>query len=100
MGLFKKHWTAEEADEWTVHDFAACLFGVLAYVLVTIGLTGACLLQVWGFVCVALALVCLVLMILVIDPKLRAVSHSYEEKQAAYLESLEKRIRWEAKDGD
>ena len=56
--------------------------------------------ELWGFACVAGALVCLVLMLRILDPKLRAISRSYEAKQAEYLENLEKRIRWEAKNGD
>jgi hypothetical protein len=31
----------------------------------------------------------------IIDPKLRAVSAEYEVKQAAYLEDLERGVRWE-----
>ena len=100
MNLFKKSWTADEADEWTVHDFAGSVFGVLAYVLVTIGVAGAFLLQLWGFVCIAAAVVCVLLMHRILDPKLRAISQSYEAKQAEYLDRLEKRIRWEGKHGD
>jgi hypothetical protein len=31
----------------------------------------------------------------IIDPKLRAVSAEYEQRQAAYLEDLERGVRWE-----
>jgi hypothetical protein len=31
----------------------------------------------------------------VIDPKLRAVSSEYEAKQAAYVEQLEQKMRWQ-----
>jgi hypothetical protein len=31
----------------------------------------------------------------IIDPKLKAISAEYEKKQKAYLEELDKIIRWE-----
>jgi len=95
MSLFKRNWTAEDADRWTAHDFFACLFGVLAFVLVTLGIAGTLLLQTWGFVTLGLAVLCTWLTFRVIDPKLRALSESFEEKQAGFLDSVEKQNRWE-----
>jgi len=40
MKLFKKDWTPDEADEWTIHDFWASLLGVLAYILIAAALSG------------------------------------------------------------
>ena len=100
MNLFRRDWTPAAADEWTVHDLAACVLGVASFFLISIGLVGAILLEVWGFVCTAGALVCLVLMYRIIDPKLRALSDAFEARQSGYLEELEKSNRWEANDGN
>lgn len=100
MKIFKREWTAAEADEWTCHDFWASLLGVLAYILVTVGIIGAFLLQVWGFVAVGLALVLGLVMFYIIDPKLKAMSRGFEEKQAGYLARMEQSNRWEDDDGD
>ncbi|UCF37333.1 MAG: hypothetical protein JSU96_00190 [Acidobacteriota bacterium] len=99
MEIFKKNWTAAEADRWTVHDLLASLFGVVAFLLVTVGVIGAFLLQVWGFVCVAVALLLAWLMYRIIDPKLRAMSDAFEARQAEYLDDLEKTVRWEERSG-
>ena len=96
MSLFRKTWTADEADRWTWHDLLACVFGVLAFVLITVGLAGALLLQTWGFVTLALSIVFTWLTFKVIDPKLQALSRSFEERQASYLDAVERRNRWEA----
>jgi len=98
--LFKKDWSPAEADEWTVHDLMACVLGALACLLITIGIVGAILLEAWGFACTAAAIVCMVLMYRIIDPKLRALSEAYEARQDGYLDDLEKRVRWEDRDGD
>ena len=95
MSLFKKTWTAEEADHWTMHDFLACLFGVLAFVLVTLGVAGSMLLQTWGYVALGFAVLFTWLTFKVIDPKLRALSEAFEKKQAGFLETVERQNRWE-----
>ena len=95
MSLFKKDWAEHEADRWTVHDLLACIFGVLAFVLVTVGVAGALLLQSWGFVTLGLSVVFTWLTFRVIDPKLRALSRNFEDRQAEYLEAIDRRNRWE-----
>ena len=95
MSLFRTNWTPEEADRWTRHDLLACLFGVLAFVLVTVGVAGSLLLQPWGYGCLALAAVFTWLTFKVIDPKLRALSGDFERKQAEYLDAVERQNRWE-----
>lgn len=99
MSLFREHWTAVEAEEWTPHDFWAAVLSALVYVLVSVGVAGALLLQVWGFVTLAASLVCAVLMFRIIDPKLRAISADFEAKEAHYLERLDRVTRWEVGDG-
>jgi hypothetical protein len=93
--LFKKDWTAHEADRWTRHDFLACVFGVLAFTLVTVGVAGALLLRTWGFISLGLSVVFTWLTFKVIDPKLRALSRNFEKKQAGYLDAVERQNRWE-----
>ena len=95
MKLLKQQWTAEEADRWTVHELLACIFGVMAFVLVSLGVAGTLLLQGWGFFALGLAFFFSWLTYKVIDPKLRALSQSYEKKQASFLESVNKHNRWE-----
>lgn len=95
MSLFRRSWTVDDADRWTWHDAAACIFGVLAFVLVTVGVAGALLLRSWGFVSLLLAALSTWLTFRVIDPKLRALSEGFEAKQARFLESVERRNRWE-----
>ena len=95
MSLFKKDWSAQEADRWTRHDLLACVFGVIAFVLVTVGIAGTLLLQVWGFITLALSVLFTWLTFKVIDPKLRALSSGFEAKQARYLDAVERHNRWE-----
>ena len=99
MSLFKKDWTPDEADRWTVHDLLACVFGVLAFLLVSVGVVGSILLQLWGFISLGLALVFVWLTFKVIDPKLRTMSEAFEAKQAEYLRHVERHNRWEREHG-
>ncbi len=100
MKLFKKDWTPEEADEWTSHDFWASFLGVLAYILIAVGIIGSFFLQLWGFAAVVLALVLSLVVFFIIDPKLKAMSKSFDKKQAGYLKKMEQTNRWEDSDGD
>ena len=95
MSLFTKSWTVAEADRWTRHDLLACVFGVIAFVLVTVGVAGTLLLQTWGFITLALSVVFAWLTFKVIDPKLRALSEGFEKRQAGYLDAVERHNRWE-----
>ena len=95
MTLFKRQWTAHEADRWTRHDLLACVFGVLAFVLVTVGVAGSLLLRPWGFITLGLSVVFTWLTFKVIDPKLRALSDAFDARQEEFLESVERQNRWE-----
>jgi len=95
MSLFRKDWTPADADEWTIHDLLASVLSVASYFLVAVGVAGALLLKVWGFVALAAGLVSIVLMFLIIDPKLKAMSRGFEKKQQKFLEHLDKTTRWE-----
>ena len=98
-GLFNKDWTPEESDEWTIHDVAASVLSALSYVLIAIGIAGALLLRWWGFVAVAAGVGSVVLMYKVIDPKLKAASSSYGERQSEYGDRIERLNRWEEDGG-
>jgi len=62
------------------------------------GVAGVLLLQVWGFVTLAGGIACTVVMLRIIDPKLRAISTEFETKEAHYLERLNRVTRWESND--
>jgi len=95
----KRHWTAQEADNWTKEDWIAIFLSPLAYFLIALGVAGSLLMQLWGLVTLALGIACIALMYWVIDPKLKKISSEYEKKQKAYLLELEKQARWERSDG-
>ncbi len=99
MSLFKRDWTPIEAEEWTRHDLWASALSAASFFLTAVGVAGSLLLQTWGFVTLGLALVCVYVMFRIIDPKLRAISTDFEAKEAAYIEQLDRAIRWEKDDG-
>ncbi len=94
-GLFRKNWTPEEADEWTVHDVMASALSALCYLLVAVGVAGALFLRWWGFVALVAGIVCGFVMYKIIDPKLAALSVDFEEKQKEYIDRLDRTTRWE-----
>jgi len=95
MKLFRRNWTPKEADEWTIHDWIAVIVSPLIYVLLTIGVMLSMLLVTAGFVMLAAAIVLLVLLVKVINPKLDAISEGYEKRQKGYIEELERKVKWE-----
>jgi ABC-type transport system involved in cytochrome bd biosynthesis fused ATPase/permease subunit len=95
MSWIKREWTASEADRWTKEDYLVFIISPLVYVLLAVG-TALSLFMLWyGWVLLAASLVLLLVMIWIIDPKLKAISGDYEQKQKQYLEELEKIERWE-----
>ena len=94
-GLFRKDWTPEEADEWTVHDVMASVFSALSYILVAVGLAGTLFLRPWGVVTLIIGIACAWVMYKTIDPKLKAMSIAFEAKQEHYIDRLDKTTRWE-----
>lgn len=95
MSLFRRYWRPSDADEWTIHDLLASFFSVASYVLVGLGTMGALLLQLWGFIALAIGIVSIVLMYFIIDPKLRAMSEAFAKRQKEYIEYIDKTTRWE-----
>ena len=58
------------------------------------GLTRTLLLQPAGLLLLLAAVAGTFVIYWVIDPKLRAISEEYEQRQASYVEALEERSRW------
>jgi len=95
MSWIKRKWTAREADNWTKEDYLVFIISPLIYVLLAVGTMLSLFLLWYGWVILAASLVLLLVMIWIIDPKLKAISEDYEQKQKHYLEDLEKIERWE-----
>lgn len=95
MALFRKEWSAAQADEWTIHDLLASVLAAASYLLTAIGTAGALLARVWGFVALVAGVICLVLMYRVIDPKLRAMSQAFAQRQDEFLKHVDRTTRWE-----
>ncbi len=95
MALFKRKWTAHEADEWTKEDWLAIVISPFRYIFINLGVAMSLFLLPMGFVFLGVGVVITALMFWVIDPKLKAISESYERKQREYLKDLEKIQRWE-----
>ena len=95
MELSRKDWSPDQADAWTIHDLLASILSVVAYMLTAIGVAGALLLRVWGFVALVVGIVSVVLMYRVIDPKLRAMSEAFAKRQDEFLKHVDKTTRWE-----
>lgn len=99
MSFIRRKWTPLDADEWTKEDWIAIILSPLAYILLTLGITGAFLLLTWGYVTLAIGIVLTIVMHWVIDPKLKTISGEYEKRQKDYLIELERNARWEDHDG-
>jgi hypothetical protein len=95
MSWIKREWTAAEADRWSKEDYVAFVISPLIYVLLALGVMFSLLLKWYGWVLLGASIVLLVVLIKVIDPKLKAISLDYEEKQKQYLEELDRISRWE-----
>jgi hypothetical protein len=64
-----------------------------------IGVASILLLRPGGIALTLFALVGTGVIYWIIDPKLKAVSSEYEQRQAKYLEELERGVRWEESNG-
>jgi small-conductance mechanosensitive channel len=95
MSWIKRRWTAVEADRWTKEDYLTFIISPLVYVLLMIGTALSLLLRWYGFLLLGAGVVLLLVMLWIIDPKLKAISEDYEVKQKQYLEEIEKIARWE-----
>ncbi len=95
MPFIRRQWTPKEADEWTREDTIAVIISPIVYVLLMVG-TALSMLAMWqGFVILAAAVILMLVMIWIINPKLSSISDEYEKKQKGYIEELERTIKWE-----
>ncbi len=95
MGWIQKKWTAEQADDWTKEDYLTFIISPIVYFLLALGVTLSLLMLWYGWIIFGLSIILLIVMVKIIDPKLKAISEDYELKQKEYLEELEKIARWE-----
>ena len=95
MKLFQKHWTPNQADEWTIHDLVVSVLAIISYIMICVGTAGALLLRIWGFVALIVGAISAITMYLIIDPKLRAMSDAFAKRQSEFLEHVNKTTRWE-----
>ena len=95
MSWIKKEWTAQQADNWSKEDYLTFIISPLIYFLLALGVAFSLLLLWYGWVILGVSLILLLVMIKIIDPKLKAISEDYEMKQKKYLEDLERIARWE-----
>ena len=95
MSRIQTKWTPEEADRWTKEDYITFIISPLIYVMLALGVAFSLLLLWYGWILLGASIILLIVMIKVIDPKLKAISEDYERKQKEYLEDLERIARWE-----
>lgn len=95
MSWIKTDWSAQEAEQWSKEDYLTFIISPLVYFLLALGVALSLLLRWYGFVILGTSLVLLVIMVKIIDPKLKAISSEYEIRQKQYLEDLERISRWE-----
>ncbi len=93
--LIRRTWTAEEADAWSREDWIAIVLSPLSMAFVMVGAANLFLLRSPGIWQMAFGIVCAAFLFWVIDPKLKAVSVEYEQRQAEYLHRLEERMHWQ-----
>lgn len=96
MSFIKRRWTPASADEWRKEDWLAIIFSSLSYVCLMVGGALSFLLIPLGFVILALGIGAALVMYWIIDPKLKTISSSYEQKQKDYLKKLDEIQKWEA----
>ena len=97
--LVRRTWTPEEADAWSREDWMAIVLSPLIMALGMIGTANLFLGRWSGVWQLALGTGLGALMFWIIDPKLRAVSVEYEQRQASYVKRLEQQMRWRGDDG-
>lgn len=95
MGFIRRKWTPEAAERWSKEDTIAVVISPLIYMLLLVGVALAALARPIGFVLTGLAVVLILVLVFVINPKLSAVSEEYEKKQKGYLDSLDRKMKWE-----
>jgi hypothetical protein len=83
--LLRRQWTAAEAEQWTREDWIVIVLSPLVLGALMIGVTWTLLLRPAGFVVLVAALLGIVFLYWLIDPKLRAASSRYALHQESYI---------------
>ena len=99
MSFIRRDWDSVHADEWTKEDWITIILSPLAYIFLCIGTGLSILLLPIGFITLAIGIILTILMHWIIDPKLKVISSEYEKRQHEYLVELERKVRWEKKNG-
>jgi len=95
MALIRRNWNPKDADEWTREDWIAIVLSPLAYAALMVGTALSILLMPLGYIILAAGLALTLGMYWIINPKLSTISDAYEKKQQAYIEELERKVKWE-----
>ena len=95
MSLVRREWTAADADDWHKEDWLAILFSTISYITLFIGTALSFLAMPIGFLILGIGIVAGGVMMWIIDPKLKRISHEYEKRQKDYLRQLEEIQKWE-----
>jgi len=95
MGLLRRKWTPESAEQWTREDWIVILISPLAYVGIAVGTALVFFMTTIGLIVLGITMLFIILMHWIIDPKLKTISREYERKQKQYLIELEQTQRWE-----
>jgi Na+/proline symporter len=93
--LIRRRWTAEQAQSWSREDWIAIVLSPVVYACVLFGLVRLLLWQPVGLVPIVVGVALAAVGYWVIDPKLRAASTEYEQRQADYVARLDRQMRWE-----
>ncbi len=95
MSFVRREWSAADADDWHKEDWLAILFSTVSYITLLIGTALSFLAMPIGYLILGIGIVSGVIMMWIIDPKLKRISKDYEKKQKDYLRQLEEIQKWE-----
>ena len=94
MSFVRREWSAADADDWHKEDWLAILFSTVSYITLLIGTALSFLAMPIGYLILGIGIVSGVIMMWIIDPKLKRISHEYEKRQKDYLRQLEEIQKW------
>lgn len=97
MAFIRRQWDPKAADDWTREDWVAIVLSPLAYAALMVGTALSVMLMPLGYLILAAGAVLTLGLYWIINPKLSTISNEYEKKQKAYLEELERKVKWEDK---